>query len=97
MVPRASTQLSLVQAHAESQGLSVQWYDGTPHEGLGVIPGLAEADYDDANTVDYAINVLGAQTGSTFLPGVRHLSSAPTWYAPQRFFDLYPFSGYPTA
>ena len=37
---------------------------GTPHEGdWGVIPGLAEADYDDADTVDYVIEVLGQKKG----------------------------------
>ena len=32
----------------------------------GVIPGLAEADYDDADTVDYVIEVLGRKQDRPF-------------------------------
>ena len=82
----------LVKPTPNPNGYPFSGMIGTPHEGdWGVIPGLAEEDYDDANTVDYAGRAW-AQTGSTFLPGVRHLSSALPWYAPQRFFDLYPLA-----
>ena len=66
---------------------------GTPHEGdWGVIPGLAEADYDDANTVDYAINVLGRKQDRPFFLACGIFRPHLPWYAPQRFFDLYPLA-----
>ena len=66
---------------------------GTPHEGdWGVIPGLAEADYDDANTVDYAIEVLGRKQDRPFFLACGIFRPHLPWYAPQRFFDLYPLA-----
>lgn len=58
----------------------------------GAPPGLAEEDYDDAVTVDYAIQFLDSQQSKDqpfFLAcGVFH-PHLP-WYVPQRFLDLYP-------
>ena len=66
---------------------------GTPHEGdWGVIPGLAEADYDDAKTVDYAIEVLGRKQDRPFFLACGIFRPHLPWYAPQRFFDLYPLA-----
>ena len=58
----------------------------------GVPPGLAEKDYDDAVTVDYAIRFLQSSESKTrpfFLAcGVFH-PHLP-WYVPQRFLEQYP-------
>ena len=87
MVPRASTQLSLVQAPTPNpKGYPFSGMTGTPHEGdWGVIPGLAEADYDDANTVDYAIDVLGRKQDRPFFLACGIFRPHLPWYAPQRF------------
>ena len=64
---------------------------GTPHEGdWGVIPSLAEADYDDAKSVDYAINVLAKKHDRPFFLACGIFRPHLPWYAPKRFFDLYP-------
>ena len=64
---------------------------GTPHEGdWGVIPGLLEAEYDDAVTVDYAIDVLGKKHDRPFFLACGIFRPHLPWYTPKRFFDLYP-------
>ena len=64
---------------------------GTPHEGdWGVIPDLAEANFDDAKSVDYAINVLAKKHDRPFFLACGIFRPHLPWYAPKRFFDLYP-------
>ena len=64
---------------------------GTPHEGdWGVIPSLGEKDYDDAKSVNYAINLLAKKHDRPFFLACGIFRPHLPWYAPKRFFDLYP-------
>ena len=64
---------------------------GTPHEGdWGVIPGLAEAEYDDSKSVDYAVRALGKKRDNPFFLACGIFRPHLPWYAPKKYFDLYP-------
>ena len=66
---------------------------GTPHEGdWGVIPGKTESEYDDARTADYAIRFLGRDHKKPFFLACGIFHPHLPWYAPKRYFDLYPLS-----
>jgi len=62
-----------------------------PHENdWGFLPGKAEPDYDDARSVDFAIEYLNRkQTGPFFLACGLFRPHLP-WHAPDKYFDLYP-------
>lgn len=56
----------------------------------GALP-LAEGEYDDARTADYAIEYLKqAATGKPFFLACGLFRPHLPWYVPQRYFDLYP-------
>ena len=64
---------------------------GTPHEGdWGVIPSLDEDEYDDAKTVDCIINELEKEHNSPFFLACGIFRPHLPWYAPKKYFDLYP-------
>ena len=78
---------------ANPPGYPFSGLKGTPHEGdWGVIPGRAEADYDDAKTVDYAIRTLAQPHDKPFFLACGIFRPHLPWYAPQRYFDLYPLA-----
>lgn len=56
----------------------------------GALP-LDEGAYDDARTADYAIAYLDrAESGKPFFLACGFFRPHLPWYAPQRYFDLYP-------
>ena len=64
---------------------------GVPHEGdWGVIPGLKESDYDDFKTVDYVVSKLNKKHQKPFFLACGIFRPHLPWYAPQKYFDLYP-------
>jgi len=64
---------------------------GTPHEGdWGVLPGKPESEYDDARTADYAIRFLGRTHEKPFFLACGIFRPHLPWYAPRKYFDLYP-------
>jgi choline-sulfatase len=64
---------------------------GTPHEGdWGVIPGKDEADYDDSKTADYAVRFLGRKHTKPFFLACGIFRPHLPWYAPKKYFDMYP-------
>jgi choline-sulfatase len=66
---------------------------GVPHEGdWGVIPGKKEEDYDDAKTASYAIRFLESKQEKPFFLAVGLFRPHLPWYAPQKYFDLYPLN-----
>ncbi|MDG2224325.1 MAG: sulfatase [Rubripirellula sp.] len=58
----------------------------------GVPPGLAEKDYDDAVTVDFAVRFLNSResTDRPFFLACGVFHPHLPWYVPQRFLDQYP-------
>ncbi len=64
---------------------------GTPHEGdWGVIPGKEEKDYDDSKTADYAVRFLGKKHEKPFFLACGIFRPHLPWYAPKKYFDMYP-------
>ena len=62
-----------------------------PHEGdWGTIPGLDEGKYDDSKTVDYVISELGKPHRKPFFLACGIFRPHLPWYAPKKYFDLYP-------
>lgn len=62
-----------------------------PHEGdWGVLPGKGEADYDDARTAQYAIDFLKRKHDEPFFLACGMFRPHLPWYAPKKYFDLYP-------
>jgi choline-sulfatase len=55
----------------------------------GTLP-IADADYDDARTVDAAIAFLQREQAKPFLFACGIYRPHLPWYAPKEFFDLYP-------
>jgi arylsulfatase A-like enzyme len=51
---------------------------------------LAEADYDDARTVDYAIDFLRSEHESPFFLACGTFRPHLPWYVPKKYFELYP-------
>ena len=64
---------------------------GMPHEGdWGTIPGLKENKYDDSKTVDYVVSELGKNQHKPFFLACGIFRPHLPWYAPKKYFDLYP-------
>lgn len=62
-----------------------------PHENdWGSIPEKAESDYDDARTVDFAIRQLRRNHAKPFFLACGLFRPHLPWYAPKKYFDLYP-------
>ena len=62
-----------------------------PHENdWGAIPQKTEDDYDDARTVDFAIRQLQRDQGKPFFIACGLFRPHLPWYAPKKYFDLYP-------
>ena len=55
-----------------------------------MIPGLAEAEYDDSKSVDYAVRALGKNYAKPFFLACGIFRPHLPWYAPKKYFDLYP-------
>jgi len=67
---------------------------GVPHEGdWGVLPGKGEADYDDSRTADYAVRFLGKEHKKPFFLACGIFRPHLPWYAPKKYFDMYPLDG----
>lgn len=64
--------------------------DGLGHENDWGSLGIAEPDYDDALTTDYAIDFLRKPHDKPFFFACGLFRPHLPWYVPQRFFDLYP-------
>jgi arylsulfatase A-like enzyme len=66
---------------------------GSPHEGdWGVVPGLEEAACDDARTVDYVVQALGKPHARPFFLACGIFRPHLPWYAPAKYFDMYPLA-----
>ena len=61
----------------------------SPEVDWGVLP-QAEAEYDDARTVDYAIDFLARQHDRPFFLAVGIFHPHLPWYTPQQYADRYP-------
>lgn len=73
------------------EGYPFSGLQGTPHEGdWGVIPGLYEENYDDARTVDYVVGELAREHSKPFFLACGIFRPHLPWYAPAKYFDLYP-------
>ena len=65
---------------------------GLPHENdWGVIP-VADEELDDVKTADFALRFLEAKHDRPFFLACGLFRPHLPWYAPQRFFDLYPLA-----
>lgn len=63
----------------------------TPHEGdWGVIPGKKESCYDDSKTADYAARFLAKEHQKPFFLACGIFRPHLPWYAPKKYFDMYP-------
>ncbi|MEM7383706.1 MAG: sulfatase [Verrucomicrobiota bacterium] len=63
-----------------------------PHENdWGVLP-LSESSYDDARSVDFAIEFLGKEHTEPFFLACGLFRPHLPWYTPQRYVDLYPLN-----
>ena len=73
------------------KGYPFSGLEGVPHEGdWGVIPGLKESDYDDFKTVDYVVSKLNKKHQKPFFLACGIFRPHLPWYAPKKYFDLYP-------
>jgi len=64
---------------------------GTPHEGdWGALPGKPEDEYDDARTAEYAVSFLAREHRKPFFLACGIFRPHLPWYAPRKYFDLYP-------
>ncbi len=63
---------------------------GLGHENDWGALGLAEKDYDDAKTVDYALEFLRSDHDSPFFLACGLFRPHLPWYVPQDYFDRYP-------
>lgn len=62
-----------------------------PHENdWGSLPGKAEPDYDDARSVNFAIEYLNRKQTKPFFLACGLFRPHLPWYAPDKYFDLYP-------
>ena len=51
---------------------------------------LAEAEYDDSKSVDYAVRALVKKRDKPFFLACGIFRPHLPWYAPKKYFDLYP-------
>jgi choline-sulfatase len=64
---------------------------GLPHENdWGSLPGKDETDYDDAKTVDFAIEYLQRKQTKPFFLACGIFRPHLPWYVPKKYFDMYP-------
>ncbi|MEZ5386672.1 MAG: sulfatase [Prosthecobacter sp.] len=63
---------------------------GLGHENDWGSLGIAEADYDDQLSADYAIKFLKAERSRPFFLACGIFRPHLPWYVPQSYFDLYP-------
>ena len=76
------------------EGYPFSGLPGVPHEGdWGTIPELDENEYDDAKTVDYVVSELNKEHDSPFFLACGIFRPHLPWYAPKKYFDLYPIEG----
>ncbi|MHC4199900.1 MAG: sulfatase-like hydrolase/transferase, partial [Planctomycetota bacterium] len=73
------------------EGFPFCGFGGLPHENdWGSLPGKDESDYDDARTVDLAVEYLGRKHGEPFFLACGIFRPHLPWYVPRKYFDLYP-------
>jgi len=69
-------------------------FKGLSHENdWGALPGRDEADYDDAKTVDFAVEHLRRKHDKPFFLACGFFRPHLPWYVPRKYFDLYPLDG----
>ena len=74
------------------EGFPFSEVKGLPHENdWGVIP-VANDDLDDVRTADFAVRFLKAKQDNPFFLACGLFRPHLPWYAPRRFFDLYPLA-----
>lgn len=72
------------------KGFPFSGVKGLPNENdWGVIP-VADKELDDVKTVDFALRFLKSKQDSPFFLACGLFRPHLPWYAPRRFFDLYP-------
>ena len=73
------------------KGFPFSGVKGLPHENdWGPLPGKSEADYDDAKTVDFAVEHLKREHAKPFFLACGIFRPHLPWYVPGKYFDLYP-------
>ena len=73
------------------EGHPLSGVQGLPHEtDWGVLPGKAEVDYDDAESVDFALDYLKRSRDKPFFLACGTFRPHLPWYVPRKYFDLYP-------
>ena len=73
------------------KGYPFSGLSGTAHEGdWGVIPDLEESECDDSRTVDYVVRTLDQKREKPFFLACGIFRPHLPWYAPRKYFDLYP-------
>lgn len=66
-------------------------FKGLPQQNdWGPLPGKDEADYDDARTVDFAVEYLQRKHRGPFFLACGIFRPHLPWYVPKKYFDLYP-------
>lgn len=71
-------------------GFPFSGIEGLGHENDWGDIGIPEVDYDDAHTVDYAVEFLESEQDKPFFLACGLFRPHLPWYAPQKYFDLYP-------
>jgi choline-sulfatase len=74
---------------ANPEGFPFSDIEGLGHENDWGSPPIAERDYDDALSVDYAVRFLEQQHDQQFFLACGVFRPHLPWYVPKRFFDLY--------
>jgi choline-sulfatase len=73
------------------KGFPLSGVKGLPHENdWGSLPDKTEGDYDDAKTVDFAIEYLRRKHRAPFFLACGIFRPHLPWYVPKKYFDLYP-------
>ena len=75
------------------EGYPFSGVKGLGHENDWGSLDIEEADYDDSQTVDYAINYLKSDYNKPFFLACGIFRPHLPWYVPKKYFDLYPLEG----
>lgn len=76
---------------APPKGFPFCGFKGLPHENdWGALPGKDEAHYDDAGTVDFAVEYLRRKHDKPFFLACGIFRPHLPWYVPKKYFEMYP-------